>query len=55
MSSFCNKQDNYREESLYKNRIYALKQQIIKYNLMYKRITFVHILQIPCTYGIIRE
>ena len=55
MSSFCNKQDNYREESLYKDRIYILKQQTIKYNLMYKHVTFVHILQISCTYGRIRE
>lgn len=44
MNSFCNKLDNYREESLYKDRKYILKLQIIKNNLMYERLIFVHIL-----------
>ncbi len=55
MGSFRNKQNNYKEELLCKSRIYALKLQIIKYNLMYKRIVFVHKLQISCTSGRIRE
>lgn len=55
MSSFRNKQNNYREESHRQSNKYALKQQIIKHNLMLKHFIFVLLLQIFCTSGIIRE
>ena len=55
MSSFRNKQNNYREESHRQSNKYALKQQIIKHNLMLKHFILVLLLQIFCTSGIIRE